>query len=133
MSSSNVNYSVAQVNEAFNKALNPDATPTLNSNNLITSGGVNLALSALSAIAMTQEQDRTSDIRTSALAVSKPTIFEGSGSSYTGILPSNSYAYGIFLVFPRGGDRIVVACSAVGIAICQYNGSWAAWRTTTWS
>ena len=44
MPSPNVNYSVAQVNEAFNKALNPDATPTQDSNALITSGGVKSAM-----------------------------------------------------------------------------------------
>ncbi|MBQ1756061.1 MAG: hypothetical protein IIZ96_04910 [Oscillospiraceae bacterium] len=40
-------YSGAQVDEAVGKALNPDAAPTANSTNLVTSGGVASAVSAV--------------------------------------------------------------------------------------
>ena len=43
----NSSYSGAQIDNAFGKVLNPDTTPTADSQNLITSGGVKSALTSL--------------------------------------------------------------------------------------
>ena len=76
-----------------------------------------------------QAPESTGDILSSATSVTKTTIFKGNGSSYTGTLPSAIYRYGVFIVTPRDGNRIVQAVADGAYAVNYYNGStWNGWQ-----
>lgn len=72
----------------------------------------------------------TNDILTSALSVTKSTFFNGSGSSYTGTVPSTNMRYGVFHVDVRSSRKFVTAIGTGGeIAVNVYDGtSWSGWQ-----
>lgn len=71
----------------------------------------------------------TADILASALQTTKAKLFRGSGSSYTGTLPDNSFKWGTFSVEPYDNGRTVFALSDGHAAINYYNGTaWTGWQ-----
>ena len=72
----------------------------------------------------------TNDILADALITNKTKFFSGSGSSYTGSVPSGNYKYGTFMVNRRYGTKTVLAQSSNNdIAINTYDGgSWTGWQ-----
>lgn len=74
---------------------------------------------------------RTNDILADAVNCTRPTIFNGNGSGYTGVVPSEAFKFGFFLVVPRGSDINVLAVMGnSGIATCRYSNSvWSGWNT----
>lgn len=86
-----------------------------------------------SAIAkLDSNTNSTKDILASALTCEKTTLFNGSGSSYTGVVPgnSNNYKYGVFTVNVRDTRRFVIAQGANNeTAVNVYSGSaWNGWQ-----
>lgn len=72
----------------------------------------------------------TSDVLADALSAQRTTIYKGVGSSYTGNIPNNNLAYGIFVVFVRTTDRFVLGFDVAGNEwFTVYNGSsWTNWE-----
>lgn len=82
----------------------------------------------------------TNDIISDALALPAGVTktFRGSGSSYTGTLPSGGFTTGTFIVNRRETNTIQIIAisylSSNGIALNTYaNGSWYGWYTPLWN
>lgn len=75
----------------------------------------------------------TNDVLADALLVTETTYFKGSGSSYTGTVPSNNFKYGVFCVVKRNDTSFIVhATSADGTSSNYYDGSaWGGWTPST--
>lgn len=67
-------YSGAQVEEAVGKALNPDATPTQNSTNLVESGGVYDSLAPLRSVDAVPTQNSTNLVQSGGVASAVSTV-----------------------------------------------------------
>lgn len=75
----------------------------------------------------------TNDILATAVSVTKSSSYNGSGSSYTGTVPSSNFKYGAFHVDVRGSRKFVTAYGTGGeIATNVYDGtSWIGWKQAT--
>ena len=81
-------YSGAQVDEAVGMALNPDATPTDNSTNLVESGGVYDALAPLRSVDATPTPSSTNLVQSGGVAsalAGKASIFAAGTTGATSV------------------------------------------------